>query len=192
MTTVSKFVHSDFILPTWTAAAGASDSSPPPEPVLLPRVECRCIPAAGAAASSPPPEPPCPVPTSAPSAAAAAAEVRRRGRSGLSVATSADVVLYRGFSQYSTSTLPATTTTTLDALFIRRILQSHAAFLLMMMMCGITNLRRTPVTVEQEGTICAVDVGAEGITLLVKITLLLAINQSSMMINFIAKWEANM
>lgn len=39
----------------------------------------------------------------------------------------------------------------------------------MMMMCGITNLRRTPVTVEQEGTICAADVGVEGITLLVKV-----------------------
>lgn len=50
----------------------------------------------------------------------------------------------------------------------------------MMMMCGITNLRRMPVTVEQEGTICAADVGVEGITLLVK------------MISFIAKWEANM
>jgi hypothetical protein len=39
----------------------------------------------------------------------------------------------------------------------------------MMMMCGITNLRRMPVTVEQEGTICAADVGVEGITLLVKV-----------------------
>uniref|UniRef100_A0A0E0EPK9 Uncharacterized protein n=1 Tax=Oryza meridionalis TaxID=40149 RepID=A0A0E0EPK9_9ORYZ len=56
------------ILPAWTAAARAADSSLPPEPVLLPRVDCRRIPAAGAAASSPPR----PVPTSAPSATAGA------------------------------------------------------------------------------------------------------------------------
>ncbi|BAT06897.1 Os09g0124566, partial [Oryza sativa Japonica Group] len=56
------------ILPAWTAAARAADSSLPPEPVLLPRVDCRRIPAAGAAASSPPQ----PVPTSAPSATAGA------------------------------------------------------------------------------------------------------------------------
>ncbi|BAS78530.1 Os02g0457250 [Oryza sativa Japonica Group] len=53
-------------------AAGAADSSPSPEPVFLPRVDCRRIPAAGAAASSLPPEPPWPVPTSTPSAGAGA------------------------------------------------------------------------------------------------------------------------